>query len=95
MIRNEKGWTLMGVMITMCIVWSIITIAALPASNIFFTEVGVLKEIQKTDPNVIEILGVDRDYLEPSTILVKDDTGLQYIYMLDSNIMFKYRLKRQ
>lgn len=93
-MRNQDGFTFMGVMITMCIAWSIITLAALPSSNIFFRKDGVLKEIQKIDPNVVEILGIDRDYLDPSTILVRDNTGLQYTYYLDSNILFEYKLRK-
>ena len=60
--------------------------------NFWFTEAGVLREIQADHPDVQKIVRVDHNIWSDSRIEVETIAGDRVWYDLDTNVLFDYEL---
>lgn len=61
--------------------------------NMWFTEAGVLRELQLKNPSVVEVRLSKRHVYSSSKITVELKDGSLTNYVLDSNLLFNYELK--
>jgi len=97
MLRSEKGFTLVEliiviIVVAIIVVFAILFINGILKGNQWYTEDGVLKSIQFEHPEVTEILKTERNIFDKSVIYVKEG-GINRVYLLDSNILFNYKIE--
>jgi competence protein ComGC len=68
-------------------------ILSLAKANIYYTEADVLKKLQVENPSIEKIVDSTRNCVAYSEILVVDKQGNKTTYLLDTNILFNYKLK--
>ena len=66
-------------------------VLAVSMGNFYFTERGVLKDIQVDHPEVVKVLKTGRNIIRYSTLTVENKDGSKSTYQLDTNIFFNYR----
>ncbi len=93
MLRKKDGYTLIELSIVIAIIaimiglLSIFVIAC--KGNFWYTEAGVLKELQIDHPNVIRVLKTEKNIFDESVITVKEGDAIKD-YCLDTSIIWNY-----
>jgi prepilin-type N-terminal cleavage/methylation domain-containing protein len=96
MKRKKSGFTLTELLIVMMIILIVIggmgigIIRGILLGNEWYTESGVLKEIQVTHPEAQKILTSHRCAYHHSKFIVENKDGSRREYYLKSNIFFNY-----
>lgn len=98
MLGNEKGFTLIELLIAVTIigivVLEVIGIGCICRGNFWYSETGVLRELQINNPNITKIK-TERNILYRSIVIAVDKEGKVIKYLLDTNFLFNYDLEEQ
>lgn len=82
-LKNQKWFVLLAILA--------VSMAIVSSSNRFFTEDGVLRELQVAHPTIEKIIKTESNFFNYSKIYVEFIDGSQAVYELDSNIFFSYK----
>ncbi len=95
MLRANKGFTIIEVLVVMAIIYSIAMVPVLLMGNFWYTQEGVLKKIKLKYPNsgVVEVVDTQRNILKYSVVTVLQKDGTYKKYTVDSDIFFNYEIK--
>ena len=90
--KNQKGGiTLIEIFIVVIFILVVVLgVGGVLKGNYWFTEGGVLRELQLDYPDVSEILKTNRNVLARSVITIENADGSRSEYLLDANILFDY-----
>ena len=95
MRKQNAGYTLVELIIVIAFIATAVATSVgfglIGSGNYWYTEGGVLKELQIDHPNVTEIVKTERNVFADSVIMVKED-GVLHNYCLNSNALFNYTL---
>ncbi len=95
MLKKNNGLTLAELLITALMISIIILsgyvflVKTVCQGNFWYTETGVLKELQIDHPNITAVLKTTRYVFHKSVITVKED-GKKRNYYLDTSILWNY-----
>jgi len=64
------------------------------AGNMWFTDSGVLRELQIDHPEIQNLRKTERHPWDYSKIRVMNDDGTESCYYLDTNILFNYEFRK-
>jgi prepilin-type N-terminal cleavage/methylation domain-containing protein len=98
---KKNGFTLIELLVVIAIIVVIVGAIAFGVigtgicGNMYYSEKGVLKVIQLEDPQAKKVLSSKRHVFARSEILVERNDGSRVIYLLDSNILLNYELKKK
>lgn len=95
--KMKKGFTLIELLVIIAILVTLLTIVLLPMTigmgNMYYVEADVLRKIQVENPVIEKIVDSTRNCVSYSEILVSDKEGNKTTYLLDTNVLFSYKLK--
>ncbi len=89
MRKKECGFTLIELINVLAIVVVLIMFGLITSANCWYTEGGVLKELQIEYPNAKTIVKTTRNIVADSIIVTSESDAFGR-YCLDSNILFNY-----
>jgi len=95
-LGNQDGFTSVELLFVVVIILSIVGFIwgvvanAILAGNFWYTEEGVLRDIQIDHPGIMEVIRSERNVYDDSVITVKNDAGSRFTFTLDSDIFFNY-----
>ena len=95
---RKNRFTLVELLITLTIMIMIVSLVliipiVILRGNFWFTENGVLRELQGENPKIVKLFKIDRNVFSLSEIQVKDVNNVSSIYKLDTCVLFNYDLR--
>lgn len=95
--KNRKAFTLVELLVVLAIIailsFIVIGLPVFLRGNFWFSEIGVLREIQVENPEIVKISKVNRNVFSLSEIYVKDVNDVSSVYRLDTCVFFNYDLR--
>lgn len=97
--KKEAGYTLVELLIV-CAMLSILTvfcfvIPAVCMGNFWFSESGVMRYVNVTNPEVQGVVLVDRNIFASSRVTVRNSDGTLSTFLVDSNLLFHYTIRKE
>jgi len=86
---NRRGFTLIELLIFITIIALLVIFPLVICGNYWYTEAGVLQELQADHPEITKIVKTKRNIVSCSVITV-EEAGKRQVYHLDTNIMTNY-----
>ncbi|MFA6537712.1 MAG: hypothetical protein WCT18_04940 [Patescibacteria group bacterium] len=90
-VKNEKnhGFSTVGLMIDLVGLFFLVSLSALPMANVWFSEVGVEKQLKREHPQISEVVKTTSKFWVVAKIAVMEN-GQPKVYCLDTNIFYDY-----
>lgn len=98
---KKNGYTLMELIVVVFIIFVLFGAIGLGVigvglcGNMYYSKEEVLEAIRIKDPEAEKILSSKRHVFASSQILVQNTDGTHVSYLLDSNLLFNYDIKRE
>lgn len=76
--------------------WLLVIFIAVPIlamGNFWYKEDTVLKKIKQSNPHVKRVIDSTRNTFSDSIVVILENDGDRVEYCIDSNILYRYRVK--
>lgn len=91
--KSRKGFTLVELVIVIVFIMMLLVIPAIfgvICGNYWYTEAGVLHDLQVDHPEITSVVKTERHVFSDSVITVETAKGRQ-VYYLDTNVMTNHK----
>jgi len=90
-MKKQAGFSLIELLFTLvALLVAFVFLGGVCMGNQWYFEDSILRELQYEHPKVLKIIHAERNIFSYSVIVVDED-GQRRTYLLDSNVLFRYR----